>query len=1017
MIALLGAGLYSIVMIPKESAPSVEIPVGIVSTTLPGASAEDIESLVTDKIEKQLNNNLANLDTLTSSSREGVSVITAQFNANANIDTAITELKDEVDKAAPDLPSDANTPVVSQVDFVDQPILTVAVGGDLSDSELNVLADELQDELEDVAGVSRIEQAGVRDREVSVVVRESALQQYDLTLGEVISGISSANTTFPVGAITTDGVDYNIALEGDIQTVDEIASIPLTSYGGQPVYVRDVATVKDGFKEAKTITRLSVDGAPAISSISLNVYKADGANITTVARAVNDKVTTLQAEDGLLSGLTTEIILDSGKEIEKDLWQLTSSGLETIVLVVILLVVAIGWREGLLAGMAIPLSFTIGFVGLYLSDNTINFVSLFALILAVGILVDSAIVVVEGINRRMKDDPNIDKRDAALKTVREFAVPLMSGTLTTVAMFSGLFLISGVSGQFIASIPFTINFVHFASLLVALGFLPLLASLFLRRRNLNALEIKQQEYSRKLESWYATRLDTILQNRRYKIYFLSAIVLGFIIAVSLPIIGVVKVIFFDQEDIDWIYAEIELPEATELSVTDLTARRAEEILYENDSIDSFVTTVGASSAFASNSGGSQNSRYASYFITLRSDRDKTSTEVVNDLRNSLSVIKDANVSVGQPNNGPPTGSPLSIKFIGDDLTELRAAAERAALYLKRIDGTTNVETSANNNANQFIITIDRDQAAVYGLDPRIISQTLRTAIFGADATTIKTTNDDIDVVVKLAVNREFTTGSDTNTTSIENVRNLSIRTPQGNTVPLANVASISLGEASSVITHEDTKRVVTLTSDLAEGANLREVTNTFLANVESEANIPRSVTIEVGGENQESSQAFREMFLSLIVGVLLMLGILVLQFNSFRHTFYVLSILPFSLIGIMVGLALTGKALSFPSLMGFVALSGIVVNNSILLIDQMNHNRRVHKDRPLRENVVEAATSRLRPILLTTLTTVIGIFPLTFASDLWSPLAYAIMFGLSFSVVITLVLVPIIYLRKPGTLD
>ena len=1017
IVALTGFGLYALVAIPKESSPEIQIPIGIVSTGLPGASALDIETLVTNKIEQGLSGNLNNLKKLTSSSREGFSSVVAEFEADADIDKSIQELKDEVDKIRPDLPTDVSDPVVSEVNFVDQPIMTIAIAGNKTDAEFSVLADAFERDIESISGVSRVEPVGVRAREVSVIVHETALAQYNLTIGDVVSGIRAANITFPIGSITSDNVRYAIAFEGDIATTEEISNIPVTSIGGQPVFVRDIADVRDSLTEADTLTRLSVEGEPSRSSVSFDVYKRRGGDITKITSAITSRLSELAADGEILDELTVKTVLDSGELIKEDLSRLTRSGLQTVALVVILLVIAIGWREALVAGAAIPLSFLIGFIGLYSSGNTINFISLFALILAVGILVDSAIVMVEGINRRMKENPEIDKVQAARDTLAEFSTPLISGTLTTVAMFSGLFLVGGISGQFISGIPFTINFVLFASLLVALGFIPLIASLVLRRRSASRFEKLQIAYAHKLESWYREKLTYMLGNKKRERVFLWIIGVGFIISIILPIAGVVKVIFFEQEDIDWIYAQIELPQGTAKEVTDIASRRIEEVLYQEPDIESFVTTVGATSAFASNSGASQDAKYANYFINLQKDRERSSTEIVASLRKQTEVFDDFIVEVGQPNNGPPTGSAIVVKFLGDDLAEITELALSAGRILENIPGTTGVETSTNNNGTEFVLALDKAKAASFGFTPQMISQTLRSAVFGSDATSITTSGDDIDIVVKLDLNPDYVEPSDTSAITIDTLKNITLTSLSGQTVPVGTLVDVSVRESSTIIPHEDRKRVVTLSSGLDEGGNTREIITTFQERIASELSIPASVTVSYGGENEESNEAFKDMFIALIVGVLLMLAIIVLQFNSYRHTLYVLSILPFSLIGIMFGLAITQKALSFPSIMGFIALSGIVVNNSILLIDQMNATRRRNPDQPLTESVIEAAVSRLRPVLLTAATTVIGIFPLTFASDLWSPLAYAIMFGLSFSVVITLLLIPILYHRKPGVIE
>lgn len=1072
MIALTAFGFISLILIPKESAPEVQVPVGVVSTVLPGAPAADVESLVTNEIERGLSGALDDVTKITSVSRESVSSVTVEFDAAADIDASITALKDEIDLIKSNLPGDAEDPVVSEVNFVDQPIMTIAVGGEYSPAEFTKLADDLEIEIESLSGISRVEFQGVRTREVTVVVDQSALARFAISINTVVQGIQAANRTLPVGQIENDGVIYNVAFEGDIENAEEISGIALTTRGGQPVYVRDVARVEDGLGPIGTLSRLSVDGKPSESSMSINVYKQRGGDITAIARSVNERMNELQGPGQLLSNATVVTVLDAGQDIRDDLIRLSSSGVQTVLLVVVVLILAIGWREGLVAGSAIPLSFVIGFIGLYLSDNTINFVSLFALILAIGILVDSAIVMVEGINKRMKNDLTIDKRKAALDTIKEFSIPLMTGTLTTVSMFSGLFLVSGVTGQFIAAIPFTINFILFASLLVALGFVPLLAASILRRRSETRVEQLQVEKSRQLEAWYRRKLELILSSRSRLTFFLSALVALFFVALFLPInvygaviLGVsifflskvtfwvqdtygwsgfwrgitfwvptfvlvgavgfasftilpggslVRVIFFEQSDIDFIYAEVELPEGTVREETDIAVRRLEEVLYQNDQVDSFVTTIGAGSAFG---GGGSNEKLGSIFISLKDDRTKTSTEVVNDLREATQDMRDLTITIDQPSDGPPTGDPLGFRFLGDDLVELTRIAEQSAQILKEIPNTTNVTTSATNNSTEFVLDLDKDKTAALGLDPFTVSQQLRTAVFGTDATTLTTLDEEIDVVVKLDLgDGTYTSGTETNIATIESLENVLLPTPSGETVLLSSLVDVSLRESSSVIRHEDNERVISVAGGITADGNVQEINREFERRIQEAGILPNDVSLEIGGETEESNQAFMEMGYAVILGIVLMFAVLVLQFNSYLHSYYVLSILPYSLIGIMAGLALTQLPLSFPSVMGFIALSGIVVNNSILLIDVMNEGRRQNPHKPIEEVVLDAAASRLRPILLTTLTTVVGMIPLTYASDLWSPLAYAIMFGLSFSVVITLVLIPTIYIRKPGEL-
>jgi multidrug efflux pump subunit AcrB len=1073
LIALIVLGGYSIASIPRESAPEVIIPVGIVTTVLPGAPATDIETLVTNELERGLVN-VENVNEITSVSREGVSTVVVEFDASADIDESLTDLKDAVDDIKPDLPEDAEDPIVSEVNFTDQPVMTIALAAEISDFAFTELVDQVEDSIESVAGVSRVESSGVREKEIAIIIEQSSLLRYDLSLNDVINSVRNANIAFPVGQIENDGVSYNVAFEGDITESNQIPNISVATRNGQPVYVRDIATVEDGLAPARTISRLSLNNEPSKSAVTLDVYKQSGGDITAITKSVNEELQTMQEVNGLLYGIDVLTVLDAGKDINTDLIRLSSSGLQTVALVVLLLVIAIGWREGLLAGTAIPLSFLFGFIGLYLSGNTINFLSLFSLILGIGILVDSAIVMVEGINRKMKDDPTIDKKYAALATINEFKAPLISGTLTTVSMFVGLFIVSGVIGQFIASIPFTLVFLLFASMFVALAIIPLLAASFLKRRSQTKMEQLQVEYAHRLETWYQNKLTPYIEDKnkadnflailfsalifsiflainllagliaafclyfltlklrkiqtkrdwgalKYRITWLLSFVFSIALAVVLMITVLpswqpVKVVFFEQSDIEYLIVEIEEPEGTTKEVTDIVARRVEEIIYTEPDIESFVVTVGSGSQFNESSGTGE--KLANFFITLSEDRDRISSEVVESLRERLEPLRDSKVTVGQLSDGPPTGAAIIVKFLGDDLQQLTDLANNSALILKEQTGVVNVETSTNSNNTEYVLSLDRDKAASLGLNVLTVSQIARTAVFGTDVTSITTINDDIDVVVKLNTGNQAAASSDTaNQATIDDLSRISIPTPTGD-VPLSSLVTISLRESSSVINHEDQKRVITLTADVSPGTNAREAQAAALATIREELSIPASVTLSTGGgETEESNEAFAEMFLALIVGILLMIGVLVLQFNSYLHTRYVLSILPFSLIGIFIGLGITGSSLSFPSMMGFIALSGIVVNNSILLIDMMNNMRRANPEKSIKAVVVDSATSRLRPILLTTTTTVIGMTPLLSAGDLWIPLALAVMFGLLFSVIITLVLIPIIYYRNPGSLN
>jgi multidrug efflux pump len=1005
MVALIGAGTFSLLSIPKESAPEVRIPIGIVATPFPGASAEDVEELVTNKIESAVGN-LESLDKLTSSSREGISVVTVQFDASADLDKSIQNLKDAIDTAKPSLPSEANDPTVSEVNFSEQPVLMISVTGAYPPAVLTKLGDDLKTELQNVAGVSRVDVSGVRKREVQVVVHKDKLEQYGLRLTDVTAAIQSSNASLPVGSITVDSVEYALSFEGEIKQSAQIGDISIATQGGANVYVRDIAEIIDGLERPASISRASQSGEPSQTSLTLSIYKSSGGNIVTTANAAKDRLEELKK--GVLNGSSIVVSLDAGEEVNHDLTELTRVGFETMLLVMLTLFLTIGWRESLVAAASIPLSFLIAFIGLEYSGNTINFISLFALILAIGILVDSGIVVTEAIHTRMRLFPT--KMEAAEAALREYAWPLISGTLATVAMFAPLFFLSGIVGEFIKSIPFTLIFVLLASIFVSLGLVPLIAIMFTSNKS-NRLEERQEKYTHEIQEWYRGKLTNLLASRRAQNLFLWAIGLGFVVAMALPVSGLLKTIFFPQEDIDYIYAEIEKPQGTTLADTDLVVRQVEEALYGNPDVDAFATTVGGSSVLtgASTSGGN----LGNITILLKKKRDHTSSEIATEIRNAVGPIQGAEVRISEPNNGPPSGAPVLITFLGDNLDDLEKTTLAAERLLASIEGTSDIQSSVKDNGLEFSLTIDRAKAASLGLSPAIVAQTLRTAVHGATATTIHDGDNDIDVVVKLDLNPVYEDASETTNINPDALRSIVIPTASG-PVLLGSILDTSLGRGKSSITHDDRDRIETVSSQVSGGKTAIEVTNEFERR-QAELQMPESVSLKIGGETEDVNKSFAEMGYAFLAGLVLMIAIMVMQFNSIRHALYLILMVILSLIGVFGGLFITGQTLSFSSVIGIIALAGVIINHAIILTDSIHRIALSGRDIPWSQVVTEAAVSRLRPIVLTTVTTVVGMIPLAGASALWGPLAYAIMFGLAFSMILTLVLIPVMTYRWPGT--
>lgn len=1007
MITLVTAGVVAVFAIPKENAPEVTIPIAIVQTTLRGASASDTEKLITKEIEKEVSS-VENLHKLTSTSKEGVSVVSVEFDASSNIDKSIQDVKDAVDRAKPKLPKDADDPVVIRITAGDQPIFIVSLSGGLPPAEFTRLGKEVIDELEAVPGVSNVVMSGAREREANVIVRKEALASYGLSLSDVVASLSAANSSLPVGTITVDNIEYAIAFKGNLNDPEELAQTTVGTINGNPVYLRDIADIVNGIEKAKSISRVSIKGLPAESAITLAVYKKPGGNIFKTAESAKEKLNDLSTT--LLAGITTEVSIDLGEEVQKSLSELTKVGFETIFLVMICLVFAIGWRESLVAGLSIPLSFVIAFIGLNATGNTINFVSLFALILAIGILVDSGIVVTEAIHTRYKK--NGDAILAAKEAIREYARPLTAGTMTTVAMFAPLFFISGVVGQYIQSIPFTIITVLIASIFVALGLVPLIAIQLIDKNTESKFAQMQEHWNNRAQVWYRAFLKKVLRDKKFQKKFMWGMSIALVVALLLPISGIVKVLFFPQDDAEYAYLEIETKQGTTLEQTDLAARAVEELLYNDVRIKSFVTTVGASSALSQNT--SSGPKYANVTLKLvpKEDRKETSTQITEELRRKVSVFHEFSVHAFEPAGGPPSGAPVLITFSGDNLDDLERAVSAGERVLRSTKGATEIATSIKDDGTQFALTIDRAKAAEVGLSPAQVAGTLRTAVSGVVATTIKTDNEDIDVLVSTNLNPSWREPRDTTNVDINGLLNLPIKTPYGS-ILLGSILTPSIEKSNAVIRRENQKNIATVSAQTESTATPVEVANNFKKAFEKEG-LPDGVSMKIGGETEDVNKSFSEMGIAFLAGLVLMLAILVLEFNSFRYSFYLLMLVILSLIGVLGGLALTGQPFSFSSLLGIIALAGVIINHAIILVDSIIVRMKNPEGRTLEEVVVDGAASRLRPIVLTTVTTVVGMIPLAGASALWGPLAFAIMFGLSFAMILTLVLTPILVYQNPG---
>lgn len=984
------------IVIPKESTPEIKIPIIGVTTAYPGSSSFDVERLLTDPIENQLLRSLKDVDSITSSSREGVSSVVVNFESSVDIDEALGDVQNEVDKIVNDLPSDSIDPLVEAFSFEDQPVFIASLSSTEAFTQLTETVDRVEDLFLDVSGVSRVEISGIPDRQITVILDKSQLSQYGISASTVYQSIDQADFSIPSGSFVQEGVEYSITIDNTLSDIISIENVIVTTgVSGEYVYVKDVARIEDGLARYTSLSRLSVDGGESQQAITFFVYKKVGGDVTSVTKELRENLKMIQEE---LPGSDFITLIDSGNDVSSDIRDLSKSALQTIILVIVILSIGLGIRESLIAGIAIPMSFLLAFIGLYYSGNTINFISLFSLILSIGLLVDSSIVIIEGISLWSKKGLS---PDAAIRaTLKEFGGSVISGTMTTLVVFIPLMGLSGVTGQFIRVIPLTIIFVLLASLVVALIFVPLLSTLSFGG-------VKNSRYVQRLSSWrvekfaqaisfYKKILTKLLSTKKYGKRLIWGLVVMFFASLTLVGTGLIKSEFFPADQFTQLTITAELPRGSLLSDMDTAILGVEEHLRGMNAVESFVSQI--------------RSNDSDITVILRSE--KGGDQVLADIRSFLAQ-QSANVSffASPPSSGPSSEAPVSIELTGSNYDEVLAASIEIKNVLDTVGGAIDVQSSVSENVLGVVVTLDTKKIISAGLDPRGLAGMIRTSLFGTEATEIKRGDDDVPVIVKTGVNDSYTSSDTTYHISIDELRALPVQTRNGN-VPLGSFISETVRGNTPVINHDDGDRVVNVSAALDVDANLSVVIAEFTDKME-EINFPESVSWSATGDAEESAESGIQLLIAMFVGVLLVIGVLIFQFNSVKKMAFIVSVIPLGLIGVLFGLFFFNQTLSFTAMLGFVALIGIVVNNSIILIDVLS-TLAEEKKLSHKEVVIEGASARLRPILLTTATTVMGMFPLLLTSPVWRPLALAIISGLIFAVILTLFLIPLMFYKWGG---
>ena len=994
-------GITSYLTIPREGSPDITIPYVFVTAIHEGTAPEDLEKLVTIPLERQLQD-LENVKEMRSSTSDSVTFVAIEFLAGQDIDNALQRTKDKVDLAQPDLPPDLDAPVVQAINISsDIPILTLALSGDTPLDRLKHLAQDLKEEIELVNGVRTAEISGAREREVRVEIQPQRLAAYGIPLGRIMQTIAAENRTISAGNLELGQDRIQLRLPGELDATADLADLVIAGTPTQPVFLRDVADVYDTFKDVETISRINAN-----PSISIGVKKRAGENSVRLIQNVRAAM----ARIPMPAGITLTTVMDESEHVDMMIKELENNVATGFLLVVIVLMIFMGLRNSLFVAVAIPFSMMIAFTVMSAAGTTMNMIVLFSLVLSVGMLVDNAIVMVENIYRHRTEGKS--RLDAAREGAAEVAWPVITSTLTTCAAFSPLLFWPGIMGQFMGFLPRTLIITLFASLFVALVVNPAVCSFFIGGR-------KRIEHEKSKQHPFVHAYERFLRGALH--HRVPVLLFGFaFLILTIQIYGRFGkgVELFPDTSPRNAIIEIKFPQGTAIEHTDAVLRGIESQLHPFDDIKFFLATSGqgAGGGFLGGGAGSHLGSIQVEFVDF-ADRQGDSTELVETLRALAGRYPGAEIKVEKQEEGPPTGAPVSIEISGEDFDILYDLAQTIIRSIETIPGLVDLQHDYEAALPELQFQIDRTRAAKAGFDASSLGQYLRMAIYGLEASKLRADEEEFEITLRFPP-------SDRQTLNV--LHSLLIPPPHGGqAVPLSALGSFVYAGGRGAISRKDQRRVITISGDAAQGRGVDAILEDVQRRME-QVTIPSGYSIHYAGEDQEmkESGAFLARAFGLALGLILV--ILVLQFNSVLMPLIIVFAIVLSLIGVMWGLLICG--MRFGVIMtgvGVISLAGIVVNNSIVLIDCIQQRRAEGLD--AFEAIVIAGRLRLRPVLLTATTTILGLIPMaigysidfqawppTFiagaeSSQWWAPMAVAVIFGLAVATILTLVLTPVMY--------
>jgi len=985
----------------REVFPNVTFDMVSVTASYPGATPLDVEKLITVPIEKELKE-VDGVKEINSTSASSMSIIYVKIDPDeSDKEKVVRDLQTAVDKVK-DLPNDVDDPIVTEVTSKQYPIIEVSLSGDMTEHALRYYADVLTDELEDIKGVARIKKSGYRDKEMQILVYPEKLKKYYVSIDEIEKALKARNVSLPAGEINTEDGEFSIRTTGEFSTAEEINDVIIRANdSGNQLKIKDVGRVLDTFKDEDIITKTL-----GTRSINLVVMKKESGDAIHIVDNIH-KVCNSFLENAK-NGIKISHVNDYAFFARRRLNVLKNNAWIGLILVIGCMLIFLEKRVAFFTVLGIPISFFAAFLVMDAMGVTINLISMFGLVVVLGMLVDDGIIVAENAYRYMEE--GLPPRKAAIKGAEEVMGAVVTAVFTTIAAFSPLLFMTGIMGKFIRNIPIVVILALLASLAEALIILPSHLADFVKIKKHSAAKAvklsKDMPWFKNLIAGY-TKIVTFAVKHKYRVLvgFTAVLLLCGVLSVK-----VLKFILFPSSGINYVYIRAEAPVGTSLSKTNELIVPIEDIVIQlpKEELDTYVTTVGKIEESRQDPFSGQASNFAqiTVYLTQEQDRRRSADEIIEELREKTKqIVGFEELRFEKPQTGPPVGKAVEAKIRGEDFEVLDEVAKEYMDYLSTIEGTRDVTWDHKPGKEEIRIKVDNNRAVMAGLSIGQIAKTIRAVFEGGIATTIKPVKaeEETDVTVRFATDK---------THDMDVFEKILIFNRFGNLIPLNKVAVIEKVPGTTNIHHLDGKRVVTASSGVDnKNATSLSVNRSLMNKFRDISKKYTGYNVKYGGEQEESMDSLISLLKAFFFAFLFIYLILASFFRSIVQPFIVMFAIPFGLIGVIFAFLMHGLPLSFLAILGIISLNGIVVNDSIVLVDFINKLRRGGMER--QKSIIKAGQMRLRPVILTTVTTAGGISTVAYGiggkDPFLVPMAMALCWGLLFATVLTLIVIPCIY--------